>query len=54
MGNIFAEDFVLWLNSPESWLGLHTLVKGIPTANSSLVLLLGGMFIYWISSMFDV
>ena len=54
MGNIFAEDFVLWLNSPESWLGLHMLVKGIPTANSSLVLLLGGMFIYWISSMFDV
>jgi hypothetical protein len=52
LGEHFSKGFQLWLTSPESWLGLHTLVMGMLNADISLVLLLAGMVTYVIGGMF--
>lgn len=48
VNRVLPYDLTLWLNSPDSWLGLHTLVISVLTANTSVGLLLGGGVIHWI------
>ena len=54
LGEHFSKGFQLWLTSPESWLGLHTLVMGVLNSDICLVLLLTGWATYVIGGMFDV